>query len=445
MATWSNWAGSVRSEARQVVAPDSEQALCAAVRRAAESGGRVRMPGSGHGWNAGAAPEDVWLRLDRLPRTVSVLPDGDGIDGDGIADAPTGRVRVAGHVRLRDLCAALEARGRMLPNLGTITEQTVAGALATGTHGTGASLGILSTGLRRLRLVDGRGEQRELVAGDPDLVDAAVHLGALGVITELELETRPAGRLHEQLRNLPLDAVLERLDDDLARHRHLRLWWLPRAGPVQVYTADPSDAPDTGPNALSLRLDRWGVQQPTFALLLWLGCRLPALVPAIHRFAQATSFPPRQRVEAARLVLTMPVPPRHDEIELAIDRARAADFLRAWWRLLEDAPYTPDFMQEVRFVAADDIALSPANGRDSVYMGAYCTNPATADRYFADMLALGREFDARPHWGKRFDHAADELAGLYPRWEDFRALRSRYDPGGVFRNTWLDRVLGPPA
>lgn len=427
MPRWSNWARTVAADADQVVRPVDEADLAATVARAAAQGRRVRVPGSGHSWSACAAPDDVWVDLSALPRRVTV-------DGD--------RVRVEGPVTLRALVDVLWAAGRMLPNLGTITAQTVAGATATGTHGTGATLPCLSAGIRALRLVDGAGAVRELDTTDPRLRDARVGLGALGVVTGIELATVPARRLHERLENHPLDAALERLDAWTAAHRHVRLWFLPHAGVVQVYTADPSDAPDTGPNALPVRLDRWGVQQPVFALLLALARLAPGLVPAIHRFAQATSFPPRQRVEPQHRVLTMPVPPRHDEVELAIDRARVHDALRAWWALVHRQPHAPDFIQEVRFSAADDIALSPATGRPTAWLGAYCTNPRTAAAYHADILALGRELGARPHWGKRFDHTHEELAGLYPRWADFQALRRELDPSGVFRGGWHDRVLG---
>ncbi|MCK6507488.1 FAD-binding protein [Myxococcota bacterium] len=424
---WANWAGTASCRAAERLCPRDEAELATLVARAADQGRRVKVPGSGHSWSAIAAPEDRWISLERLPATVQV-------DGD--------IVRVAGQVPLHRLCAALEAQGRMLPNLGTITQQAVAGATATGTHGTGAGLPVLSAGVVGMRMVDGRGQVVELDEGHPDLQDARVHLGALGIVTELRLRTIAHGRLEERLRSMPFSQALEQWEELAATHRHLRLWWLPRAGVVQVYTADLTDAPDTGPNALAVRLDRWGVQQPVFALLLALARLAPALVPAIHRFAQATSFPDRRRVEDARKVLTMPVPPRHQEVELSVDRAQTRQALQAWWALLERAPYTPDFIQELRLVAADDAALSPATGRDSLYLGAYCTNPATAARYFPQVLALGRELGARPHWGKQFDHGADELAALYPRWADFQALRRRHDPAGVFRNGFLDRVLG---
>ena len=121
----------------------------------------------------------------------------------------------------------------------------------------------------------------------------------------------------------------------------------------------------------------------------------------------------------------------------------APDLVRALWQMAHAGGRCPDFIQEVRFVAGDTAALSPAHGRDSVYLGAYCTNPAVAAGYHADLLALARQAGGRPHWGKRFDHTTGELAPLYPRWADFQALRARLDPQGTFRTAWHDRVLGP--
>jgi L-gulono-1,4-lactone dehydrogenase len=374
-----------------------------------------------------AAPEDLWLRLDALPRELRV-------EGEVVV--------VRGAVRLEALCAALEEAGRMLPNLGTITAQTVVGATATGTHGTGLRLPGLAAGVRGMRLVDGRGALRVWGEGDPELATGAVHLGALGVVTELRLGTVPARRLRERLWSVSLEAALDGLGGWLEAHQHLRLWWLPHAGRVQVYAADQSDEADTGPNALAVRLDRWGVQQPVFACLLALARLAPGLVPAIHRFAQASSFPDRSRVESQRHVLTMPVPPRHDEVEVCIPREQAGPALQEWWERVHRLPASPDFVQELRFTAADAIALSPSSGRASAWLGAYCANPRTARAYFAEFLAMARGWGARPHWGKRFDHRAPELAALYPRWEEFQALRRACDPEGVFRSPFLERVLG---
>ena len=396
--------------------------------RAASDGRRVKLPGSGHSWSEIAAPRDVWLTAQKMPRSVVV-------EGD--------LVRVTGPSTLSELCDALEAQGRMLPNLGSVTAQTVVGATATGTHGTGATLPILSAGVVGMRLVTGAGERVSLGPDDPSLNDARVHLGALGIVTELTLRTLPRQRLRERLINLPFDAVVERLDELVASHRHLRLWWLPKVSKVQVYTADLTDEPDTGPNALTIHLDRIGVQQPIFTMLLAIGRLIPALVPLIHRFAQATSFGDRARVEDLRRVLSMPVPARHHEVELAIPREATNDVLKEWWALLDRADYVPDFIQELRFVAADDITLSPAYGRASAYVGGYAANPNTAARYLPELLALGRAYAARPHWGKVFDHDHAELATLYPRWASFQALRRRFDPAGVLSSPFTERVLGP--
>ncbi|MCK6521615.1 FAD-binding protein [Myxococcota bacterium] len=428
MPRWSNWARTISATPGELLCPRDPEELATMLSHAAAEGRRVKLPGSGHSWSGVAAPHDRWLMFHKMPRGVKV-------EGD--------LVRVTGNVTLATLCDALEAEGRMLPNLGSVTAQTVAGATATGTHGSGATLPILSAGVVELRLVTGAGELVTLGPDDPQLKDARVHLGALGVVTELTLRTLPRQRLQERLFNLPFDAVRERLDELVATHRHVKVWWLPKVGRAQVYTADLTDAPDTGPNALTLHLDRVGIQQPIFTLLLAIGRLIPALVPWIHRFAQATSFGDRDRVEDLRRVLSMPVPARHHEVELAIPREATHDALKEWWALLDRADYVPDFIQELRFVAPDDAALSPCYGRASAYLGGYAANPATAAKYIPAMLRLGREHAARPHWGKLFDHEHSELATLYPRWAEFQALRRRFDPAGVLVNPFIERVLGP--
>ena len=219
MPRWTNWARTVTATPGELLCPQDDEELATTLSSAASDGRRVKIPGSGHSWSGVAAPHDRWLMFHKMPRGVKV-------EGD--------LVRVTGNVTLSTLCDALEAQGRMLPNLGSVTAQTVIGATATGTHGTGATLPILSAGVVGMRLVTGAGERVSLGPDDPTLNDARVHLGALGVVTELTLRTIPRQRLRERLINLPFGEVLERLDELVNTHRHLRLWWLPKVGCVQV-------------------------------------------------------------------------------------------------------------------------------------------------------------------------------------------------------------------
>jgi L-gulonolactone oxidase len=429
---WQNWGRTVGCTPVHVAAPTSEAALQELVRGAAARGGRVKVVGSGHSWTDIACTDDTHVRLDQMGGELVVAADRQS------AEVPAG-------MRLADLVERLSAEGLALPNLGSIAQQTVAGVVATGTHGTGVRTGNLSTFVREMRLVDGVGALCTLSpSSDPDAFrDARVHLGCLGILTRLRLRVVPAFRLREQLRLLPFSHAVSSLPELLDAHAHVKLWWLPGTDQVQVYSFDPTDEPDSGPGNLAVRLDQAGLARPAFAAVLGASRVMPSLVPTLHRFVQATSFGERMRVQASPRVFNLGMPPVHDECEYAVALEDTQDALRAWRGLLRGAGYAVDFMQEVRFVAGDDIALSPANGHSVACIGAYQANPRTAPAYFRDFQGLMARFAGRPHWGKTFHRDGEDLAPLYPRWADFAALRARMDPHGVFRNAFVDRLFPP--
>jgi L-gulono-1,4-lactone dehydrogenase len=429
---WQNWGRTAGCAPEHVSTPTSEDALVALVRAAAGRGGRVKVVGSGHSWTDIACTDDTHVRLDQMASEPLVADDRQSVD-------------VAACMRLADLVAFLAGEGLALPNLGSIAEQKVAGVVATGTHGTGVRTGNLSTFVLEMRLVDGTGELRTLSpTSDPEAFrDARVNLGCLGILTRLRLRVVPAFRLREQLRLLPFAHAVSALPELLDAHAHVKLWWLPGTDQVQVYSFDPTDEPDSGPGNLAVRLDQAGLARPAFAAVLGASRVMPSLVPALHRFVQAASFGERVRVQASPRVFNLGMPPVHDECEYAVPLAETQEALLAWRGLLRGARYAVDFMQEVRFVAADDIALSPAHGHAVACIGAYQANPKTAPAYFRDFQGLMARFAGRPHWGKTFHRDGEDLAPLYPRWADFVALRARMDPGGVFRNAFVDRLFPP--
>lgn len=429
---WRNWGRTVACAPARVVSPRTEDALAELVREAVQRGGRVKVVGSGHSWTDIACTDDVHVHLGEMEGTLEVAEDRN------TAWVPAG-------MRLADCVDALAAEGLALPNLGSIAEQKVAGVVATGTHGTGVRTGNLSSFVQAMRLVDGTGAIHELSPdADPDAFrDARVNLGALGIVTRLRMAVVPAFRLREKLRLLPFEHAVAALPELLDAHAHVKLWWLPGTDQVQVYSFDPTQDPDTGPGNMAVRLDQAGLNRPAFAAILGASRVMPSLVPTLHRFVQLTTFGERERVQASPRVFNLGMPPVHDECEYAVKLDLAQDALLAWRGLLRGARYHADFMQEVRFVAADDIALSNASGHAVAAIGAYQANKKTAPAYFRDFQSLMADFSGRPHWGKTFHRDGEDLKALYPRWADFVALKARMDPHGVFRNAFLDRLFPP--
>jgi L-gulonolactone oxidase len=425
-----NWAGNQRARPRRRHAPTSEDEIVSIVRGVRERGETLRVVGAGHSWSDAALSDDNLVTLDRYADVVAV-------------DHDQRRVTVKAGMRLSALVVALDRVGLAMENLGSIAAQTVAGAIATGTHGTGLGHGILATQVVSLRLVDGTGEVHTLCADDgDDLLDAArVSLGCLGVLTELTLRCRDAFDLEERAWSLPFAEVARTLPELAREHEHLKAWWLPHTGRVQIFAFTPTAAPRAGAGRASRALDD-AINKTVFPAILGVGRALPRTLPELNRLVGRTYFQDRRRVARSDLVFNVAMPPRHLEMEYGIPVDALPEALTDFERLIARHRLHVDMVQEVRFVAPDDCHLSPAHGRESCQLGAYISNPRDRDAFFAGFEALALAADGRPHWGKLFNVGALELAPRFLHWDRFQELRRRFDPDRVFASAFTRRVLG---
>lgn len=422
-APFVNWAQTVAVTPARVARPRDEAALGALVRSARRAGERIKVVGAGHSWSSIAATTGTQIRIDHMDAIIGL-------------DSRAGVVRVGAGKTLNALVAELERVGYALPILGSIAEQTLAGAIATGTHGSSLKVGNLASLVRRMVLIDGTGERRVLEG--PMLEGARVHLGALGVVTELDLAVVPHFKLRETLTHGAFDAIAEQIPALAAAHDFVKVVWLPHTDHLMVFaytkTRDAGDVSD-----LAWQLDA-AVSRSIFPRLLALGGRFPALIPHHNRLVAALKFKPATRVGRSHRLFGFPFVPPHRETEMAIpltDAPAAAGWLRGH---LAHGKGQCDFIMELRFVPADPAWLSPAYGRDTCQLGVYAARSPGIDTLFrAFRDAATRAWSGRPHWGKELDPV--DLARLYPRASDFRALAHELDPDGVFRNAFLDAVL----
>ena len=425
---FTNWLGNVAFTPRAYHQPENEAEVAALVMAARRSGQRLRVIGAGHSWSAVCATDGYLLNLDRMQRVLHI-------------DPARQRVTVQAGIRLHALCAQLDMHGLALVNLGSIKTQSLAGAISTGTHGTGLQFGSLATQVIGLRLVTGTGEIRELSSEhDPELLAAArVSLGALGVITQVTLQVTAAFSLREQRTPVAFADAAALIPGRLGEADHLKLWWFPHADRVQVYRQSRTqEAWYTRRNFLAE--DTWSAQQ-IFRGLLALGSGFPQLIPAIHRFTSAVQFTPSVRVGPSHHVFGLAMPPRHHESEYAVPLHHAAAAMHALRELILTRQHRVHFILEFRFVKQDHDWLSPAYGHDVCFIGAYDANRHGWPRFLRDYEELMHTYGGRPHWGKEFTGDAATLRPLYPRWDDFLRLRYTLDPDGVFLNPLLQRVF----
>ena len=405
--------------------------LRAALERAHDAGHGVRVAGAGHSFTGLVATDGALLSLARLNRLLEV-------------DRASGRVRVQAGITLGRSAPRWDGHGLALENLGDIDVQSIAGATATGTHGTGARLGNLSAQVRAVQLMRADGTTVELDAErDPDGWRAArVNLGALGVVTELTLQTVPAFTLHGLDGPLELEETLARIDELAAAHDHFELYWFPGTARALLRRNDRTDAPPAPRSALNGWLNDVLLVNHALSGLLRLGRRVPALTPLLSEVALRAAGT-SERTDISHRIFTSPRLFRFTEMEYAIPRACAAPAIRAVRDGIRERGLRISMPIEVRFVAGDDALLSPAHGRDTCYVAVHTFEGVAFEPYFRMVEEIMDGFDGRPHWGKRHSQTARTLASRYPEWEAFQAVRARLDPEGRFANPEVARVLGP--
>jgi L-gulono-1,4-lactone dehydrogenase len=425
-----NWAGNQRWIPAERRAPESAREVAKIVAEAHRAGRHVKVIGAGHSFTAAAATDGVQVTLDRLDHVVEV-------------DHTNNRVTVGAGIRLHRLNDALADAGMAMPNLGDIDQQSLAGAIATATHGTGITLGNLATAVIGLETVTGTGE---IVRCDndvePELLRVArVGVGALGVVTEVTLQCVPAFNLHARETVEVLDDVLDSFADQTAAVNHFELYWMPGTRRCQVKRNSRTDEPPAPQPRWAYVRDKWLGENVGFGLVCRVGRRFPALTPRISRLV-SSAISERDLVDRSDRVFCSPRRVHFVEMEYGIPVEHVPEAVRRVRALTQTLPTPVLFPIEVRVSAADDIALSTGFGRTSGWIAVHQYRGMPYEEYFAGVERIMDDYAGRPHWGKLHGQRAATLAPRYPQWDQFAAVRDRLDPDRTFANPYLDRVLG---
>ena len=419
---WRNWSGLQRAHPATVYTPAEETGITAAVREARARGLALRVVGSGHSFTPLCVTDGAQLRLRNHAGIVAV-------------DGPKATVRAG--TTIRALGPLLRAHGLNLANQGDIDAQAIAGAVGTGTHGTGRGLGCLSSQVTAFRLVTACGDVIEAdAAREPELFQAArVSFGTLGVFSTLTLDCRPAYSLREESVVRPLDRILKEFPTLAEAHDHAEFFWFPMADSVVFKTLDRTDAaPGLGRYlrpVKSMVLENGAIWAMGNLLRL-----APGLTGPLSRLSAAVGGG-GAHVDQAERIFPSPRLVRFNEMEYAVPAEQGLDCIaeiRDWFRKTGTRVYFPI---EYRLVAKDDIWLSPFHGRDSATISVHRFAHEDFRPYFAAMEAIFANHKGRPHWGKLHNLTAADCARLYPEWDRYRDLRRRLDPTGLFLNEHL--------
>jgi FAD-linked oxidoreductase len=407
---WRNWVGNQSFVARHKGEPASEDELAAMVAQAARANLPVRVAGSGHSFTPVVATSGLLLSLKAMQGVVG-------------ADLTRKRVTVRAGTRIGDIGRALKGMGLSLANQGDIDAQAIAGALSTGTHGTGVTLGCLSTQAVGMRLVKADGDILDLdIDADPEAMAAAqVAVGMLGVMSSVTLQVVDAYNLEEKQWRDDFEACMESHDQLAAGNRHFGFFWCPVPQSRHLYCLP--DLAAVSPTRREHDVCEMKVMNVTDAA----------------PFANEATF---ERVAYSSEIYPIEYVPNFHELEYAIPVEHGKEALRQVRALMLTKHTNCIYPVEYRFVAGDSGMLSPYYRRASVTISVSGGPGVDYWSYLTDVDAILRPYGARPHWGKLHFNAREDMPALYPRYEAFQAIRRRLDPEERFLNDHLRGLFG---
>lgn len=414
---WQNWSKSLPPQKAQIVTPDNADALTKIIR---ETEGGVRPVGSGHSWTGLVPCDGAIVRLDKF-------------NAIGEIDKAAQTAWLGAGARLKDLSPQLAKQGLAFRNLGDIDVQSLAGATSTATHGTGAKLPCLAAEIRGVKMITGAGEAMEISAQENSalLPAAQVALGALGILTDIQMQLVPRHKLHRKVWFAPYESVLADATRLFADNRNFEFFYLPFSGQAMCIAHNETQSPDT---VREKDESDDGVMQLK-ALRDWLGW-FPYLRKKL--LAAAIAGAPEEDVIGESWQLLSSARNVHfNEMEFHLPVAQGLDALEEVRRYIEKNRSDVFFPFECRMIAPDSAWLSPFNDGPRMSIAVHTHAPDAYEFLFSDIEPIFRRRGGRPHWGKLNRFSASDMRAIYPRFEDFAKLRAQLDPEGRLLNPYL--------
>ena len=419
---WKNWSG---SQSCQPTARHAPGTLTELQQLVAQAQGCVRPVGSGHSFSPLVPTDHTLISLARM-----TLPSQIHDDLSATISAGT---------RLGDLGEPLARQGQALINMPDIDEQSLAGALATATHGTGAGIGCLSSFIKAMTLVTAEGDVLHCSRSQhPDVFDAArVNLGTLGLVTDIRLQNTKPYFLKRETEWLPIEEILANAEQLADNNRNVEFYYIPFSGMgftdvhnVTTESTGSSNKLDQNDGAETLKdLRDWLGFSPKIRELV-LSSYMKSLDKEVSVAASWQNYASERNV-------------RFNEMEYHLPRAEGLKAVAEIRTVLEENFNDVFFPIEVRFVKQDDIWLSPFYQRDCISIAVHRYFNEDYRPYFKAIEPIFRKYGGRPHWGKLNTLNRQDLAALYPRWEAFEEVRRQLDPNGKFLNPYLRSLFAP--
>ncbi|PWD95284.1 FAD-linked oxidoreductase [Dietzia maris] len=439
MSPWQNWAGNVLATPSDRRAPTTVAEVSDVVTAAAERGDRVKCVGAGHSFTPAAATDGVLVSLDDLTGIESIVPTRDAAGRVDGAD-----VTVWAGTRLHRLGPLLWELGLAQQNLGDFAEQSLAGAVSTGTHGTGCGAPGLPATVVGLQLVAADGSVLSCSpTSHPEVFEAArLGIGALGVITKMTIRCVPAFALRAEEHPWTLSAALQDLEGFARSADHAELFWFPHTDAITVKrnTRLPGDTELSPVGRVRELVSDEFLSNEAFDALCRAATRRPTLTPRLNRFA-SRALSARGFTDRSYRVFASPRRVRFREMEYAVPLGAASSVLRDLRDTIDRSGVVTPFPVEVRFAAADDVWMSTAHHREVCYIAVHQYHRMDHTELFRLAESIFLASGGRPHWGKMHTRTAADLSTMVERFDDFVSVRDRLDPDRLFGNEYTERVL----
>lgn len=423
-----NWSGSVQWNPQQIEKPDSEEAIQQIVRKAAERGQKIRVIGTGHSFTRLCQTEDILISLDNY-------------QGLNAIDKVSGLVSVKAGTKLGYLGDLLYEQGLAMENLGDIDVQSIAGTISTGTHGTGTAFGTISTQVKGLKFVNGKGEL--IICSETenrDLFKAAqVSLGVLGIITEVSLQCVPAYKLELWNRMETMAEVLGNIHQKNSENRNFEFYCFPHSEKVWTKSSNIANS-QADKDGLINTLTEYVLENYAFKVLCEFARFFPSQNKTVSKISVG-SIPNLRKVKHSHKVYATKRLVRFNEMEYNIPLEAHEEVLKEVMKIASSGKYPVHFPIENRFVKRDDIYLSPASGRDSAYIACHMYNKKDCRPYFLALEEVFRAHEGRPHWGKMNTFDRSDIERSYPQFDRFLKHRRDQDPEGIFLNEYLGSLM----
>lgn len=425
---WSNWSSSVVASPKHQVKPKNLQQLIAFVKECYKKNLSIRVVGAGHSFTPLVATNEVLISLDYLSGIEKV-------------DRENHLVTVWAGSRLKDLSRQLNEHGYAFENLGDINEQSIAGAISTGTHGTGIKFGSIATQVTAITLLTAEGTLLEISATENNeyFNAAVISLGMLGIIVKVQLKVIPQYDLIESSFRFNLDEGLHKLDQFVSNNRNFEFFWFPYTDVIQVKTLNIADE-NRRTNETIRSVKNVAIENGLFWILSEMSRHVPKTSKLVS-YISALGVPVGKEVHKSYIMYATPRIVKFNEMEYSIPYKQMSSVIKEIDQMLKKKRMNVHFPIECRYVKGDSLWLSPSYKQDSAYIAVHMYKGMDFAQYFKEVEEIFLAYGGRPHWGKMHSSSYDQLTEMYPKLKDFLKIRKELDPAGLFLNEYVRNLF----